>query len=206
MAKDALNRFANMLYEEANTEKKEMISDLEKRRDAQLSKADAKLKRQSDAAIRKGAAALKQQKRLSLTRREMELHKALLKNRVRAFDEVFEKVTENVRAFAATDAYADFFKQRFDAAYRALADTAAKHGDAAEDAVSMRCIVMPRDEALAKKLLTAQNLTVVQSEDDFIGGFILENTANMQMIDCTLAAGIEEQKDLFYENSGLIME
>ena len=36
MAKDALNRFANMLYEEANTEKKEMISDLEKRRDAQL--------------------------------------------------------------------------------------------------------------------------------------------------------------------------
>ena len=33
MAKDALNRFANMLYEEANTEKKEMISDLEKRRD-----------------------------------------------------------------------------------------------------------------------------------------------------------------------------
>ena len=56
MAKDALNRFANMLYEEANTEKKEMISDLEKRRDAQLSKADAKLKRQSDAAIRKGAA------------------------------------------------------------------------------------------------------------------------------------------------------
>ena len=115
-------------------------------------------------------------------------------------------MTENVRAFAATDAYADFFKQRFDAAYRALADTAAKTGDAAEDAVSMRCIVMPRDEALAKKLLTAQNLTVVQSEDDFIGGFILENTANMQMIDCTLAAGIEEQKDLFYENSGLIME
>lgn len=206
MAKDALNRFANMLYEEANTEKKELISDLKKRRDAQLKKADAKLKRQSDAAIRKGAAALKQQKRLSLTRREMELHKALLKNRVRAFDEVFEKVTENVRDFVTTDAYAGFFKQRFDAAYRTLSDMTAKHGGAAEDAVSMRCIVMPRDEALAKKLLTAPNLTIVQSEDDFIGGFILENTTSMQMIDCTLAARIDEQKDLFYENSGLIME
>lgn len=196
MAKDALNHFANILLEEASAQKKELLSELESKRNACLKKTDAKLKEKAKAEIRKGTIALKLQKQLSLTRRETELHKALLQNRQRTFDEVFAKVEENARAFAKTPSYTDFLKTLFQEAVLKLQS----------DSAPMRCCVMPQDMTLAKEIFSAPNLEILPSDQDFIGGFTLENTALKRFVDCTLAARIQEQKNAFYETSGLIIE
>lgn len=196
MAKDALNNFANMLLKEASDQKKETVAKLEAERDRRLKEADERLSRRFDREVKAGIADMEQQMRLSLTRREIDLHKALLQNRQRTFENVFDAVIKNIRDFTQTPEYEGFLTKEFD---QAAACFTAGSGE-------LICTVMPGDKALAEKLFRHPDLTLQCAERDFIGGFTLESRRLHYFADCTLESRIEEQKQAFFANSGLIIE
>ena len=196
MAKDALNNFANILLKEASDQKKETVAKLEAERDRRLKEADERLSRRFDREVKAGLAAMEQQMRLSLTRREIDLHKALLQNRQRTFEAVFAAVTKNIRDFTKTPEYREFLEQEFS---QASAYFSAGSGE-------LICTVMPGDKSLAEKLFRLPDLTIHCAERDFIGGFTLENPGLHYFADCTLESRIEEQKQAFFASSGLIIE
>lgn len=196
MAKDALNHFANVLLQEASEQKKQTIEKLEAKRSEQIKQAEHMLKQQFDQKIEAGLADVKQQLQLSLTRREVELHKMLLKNRQKAFEAVFSAVTENVRRFTKTPEYKDFFQKEF-------AQISSYFEEKTGENI---CTVMEQDQELAKQLIKLPNLTIQLSPQDFIGGFTLENSQLHYFADCTLKNRIEKQKEIFYQTSGLIID
>lgn len=195
MSKDALNNFANILLKEASDKKKETAARLDKERKEKLKAADTKLNLRFEQQVKLGIAEMQQQMRLSLTRREMDLHKALLQNRQRTFDAVFSAVTENIRAFTQTPGYEDFMKQEFSAAITLFS----------QSDNNLVCTVMKKDIELAEKLFCVSGLTIVSTEKDFIGGFTLEHPTLHRFADCTLESRIEMQKQNFLTKSDLII-
>lgn len=192
---NALNNFANILLQEASTQKQEVLTQLKQDWETRLSQADKRLQRQLKQEVKDGQAALEHEMRLSLTRRETELHRALLQNRQKAFEQVFAAVTENVRAFTQGPDYEAFLTREFQAAAPAF-----------QEGGRVVCTVMAQDMPLAEKLFRLPGLELTPARLDIIGGFTLESDQLRRFADCTLANRIEAQKQAFYGQSGLILD
>lgn len=196
MAQDALTRFSEALINEASDQKLDIIKDLQTQRTQKLEDAKIKMTKEAEARIVKAQAKLEIEKRLTLSTRETEMHQSLIQNRTRLMNEVFDAVVENIRAYVKTPAYTDFLRRELHGA----ADSFRPAGTV--------CTFLKGDKDLLAELCEKENLSVTfqESTEDFLGGFRLENEDLKLGLDCTLLSRLTEQKQVFYETSGLIIE
>ena len=196
MAKDRLSQFANVLIEEADAKRNKIEEELRKKKNQRLKQEDERLNIYFDSAIKSGKAELEHQKHLYLTRREEELHKTLLQNRQKTFNHVFDEVKNNVKAFTKTPEYEKMMITEFK-------DASSYFKREQGETI---CTVMQCDLEFVKKNFVFPEIIFNCSEQDFLGGFTLENAALRLFADCTLASKIEEQKKIFYKTSDLIFD
>ena len=196
MAKDSLNNFANILLQEAKDQRASELAKLEDQRILALKHADEVCKQRLEHAIHNGASDLAYQRRKTLTQREMELKRSLLQTRQSLCEELFTDVEQQVRAFTKTEKYQVFLQQAWN-----QAEPYFRKGSG-----EVICTVMESDIKLAKELFQMPALKLVAADNDFIGGFLLENTSLRLFVDCTLLTRIAEQKEQFGKTSALLLE
>lgn len=193
MVNDSLTKFANTLYAEATEEKTRIEKQLLEERKAALSKCDAELEEKFNREVEKFRSLMENEKRLTISRREVELMTELRRIRQDAANEVMCRVEKLLHDFVQGDGYEDYLSRE-----AAVADMFASGKTV--------CTARDCDRELLKKLLPIANLEFETAGDDIIGGFILKNTELGLMADCTLKNKLEENKELFLEISGLVID
>lgn len=193
MVNDSLTKFANTLYAEAIEEKTRIEKQVREEKEAALAKCDAELEEKFRREVEKFRSLMENEKRLTLSRREVELMTELRRIRQAAADEVIANVEKRLCDFVQGDGYADYLSRE-----AAAADMFASGKTV--------CAARECDRKLLNKLLTIDGLEFETASDDIIGGFILKNTELGLMADCTLRNKLEENKELFLEISGLVID
>ncbi|MEG1441898.1 MAG: hypothetical protein RSC29_04485 [Oscillospiraceae bacterium] len=195
MATDALTRFSESLLTEANKTRQTLISDLENDRKKRLSDENTNIMATCKHRVKIAKFKLMAEQRMTISSRQNELNASMIENRTRFFNEIFTEVTKNIREFVKSDKYENYISAEF-----------AKYSKDFSDGTTV-CTVMTADLYIIKKLCTLKNVEFKTTDDtEFVGGFTLENQQLKLFADCTFKDKIEEQKKIFYENGGLIIE
>lgn len=194
MAQDALTRFSEALIQEASAQKHDVETALQEERRRRLDAAKQQLAAETEKQLHMTQAKLERELQLSVSTHEHELHKALVENRSRVVEEIFDAVTENLRAFKQSPEYAAYFEKQAKQALKPFADAA------------VRCTVLAEDQELAQRVFSGVQADIVPAQEDFIGGFTLESEALHLFADYTLREKLEAEKERFCETSGLILD
>ena len=194
MANDSLTKFANVLYAEALDDKKKVADRLKQERADVLAQKDAELEARYKREVDKCRSDVRHEVRLAVSKREAELSKILRLNRAKAADEVFAAAAERLSEFAAGEKYEEYLKREID-------EIRGEFGDGAAVCSARAC-----DFDLLRRLLPMKELDFKEVSGEIIGGFTLESAALGIFADCTLKARLEEQKERFFEISGLVID
>lgn len=194
MPKDSLTKFANILYNEALEEKERVSKKLQAERERTLAEADEELKSIFKRKLQSYRSGLEYELRLSLSRREAELAKTLRQNRARVADEVFAEATKRLIAFTKEAAYEKFLTDEF------------KGVSASFTKSKTVCSAKSCDVELIRRLCPIENIEIETADDEIIGGFTLKNISLGIFADCTLRTKLEEEKNVFFQTSGLAID
>ncbi len=193
MAADALTKFSTAVLNEAGERQKELIRQLEQEKEQRLAQKEKDLSRWKTKTIAAGTEKLKRDTTLSVSKHRADLKKTLYDSRNKITESVFLEVEKNVRAFIDTPEYEEYLRQMLEGETEIFA------------CGETICTARAEDLEQLKSLLAGKNVVFAESTTDILGGFILKNTTAKLYADCTLLARIEEQKQWFYENSGMIV-
>lgn len=193
MVNDSLTKFANTLYAEAIEEKTKVQKRLEEERKEALAECDARLEERFEREMKKFRSATENERRLTLSRREVELMTELRRIRQSAADEVIDKTEEKLREFTKSEEYTKYLTKE--------AEVAEMFTSGATVCYANEC-----DFEILKKIIKVDNMDFEKASGDIIGGFVLKNSELGLLADCTLKSRLEERKELFLEISGLVIE
>lgn len=175
--RDAILEEVKMLEEQAEKQMKE-----EAKRDAELQM------NQELAEITSNASA-------EISESHSERTKKLIEKRDEYVALVFKQAKEKLVEFVNSDAYKSFMLKKVEKA-------------ASYKLNNSVLLLRKEDLALKDELVKAYGLPVTVETTDTItiGGFIIENKADKLVINESLDTALENQKDWFYKNSGLIIK
>lgn len=193
MAADALTKFSSAVLNEAGERQKELIRQLEQEKKQRLAQKEKELARRKQKAISSGMEKLKHDTAFSVARHRADLKKNLYLSRDKIAEGVFREVEENVRAFVGGAEYETYLRR--------LAEEESELFVQGETV----CTARKEDLERLKSLLAGKNVVFEETSEDIIGGFVLKNVSAKLYADCTLRMRLEEQKQWFYENSGMIV-
>lgn len=193
MAADALTKFSSAVLNEAGERQKELIRQLEQEKEQRLAQKEKELARRKQKAISSGMEKLKHDTAFSVARHRADLKKNLYLSRDKIAERVFREVEENVRAFVGGAEYETYLRR--------LTEVESELFVQGETV----CTARKEDLERLKFLLAGKNVVFEETSEDIIGGFVLKNVSAKLYADCTLRTRLEEQKQWFYENSGMIV-
>lgn len=192
MVNDSLTKFANTLYAEAIEEKTKVQKRLEEEREEALAECDARLEERFEREMKKFRSATENERRLTLSRREVELMTELRRIRQSAADEVIDKTEKKLREFTKGEEYTKYLIKEAEVTEMFTSGTTV-------------CYANECDFEILKRIIKVDNIDFEKANGDIIGGFVLRNSELGLLADCTLKSRLEERKELFLEISGLVI-
>lgn len=189
-----------MMMEKAQSEKQAMLDEIEKSRTEKLEAVKDRALQDAYDLIQEQSGDINVQAVSSLSQKEMELRHRLVSKRDELAERVFQDAREQLKAFAAGDAYIPYLKNML-----GKAAASGLFGDVKEETLLR---VSLRDMEHQSVIREAFGLPCRIAADDAIrlGGFIAENTGKGLALDETLDRRLEEQKQWFSRHSGFTVD
>lgn len=180
---------------EARNDEKSILDEVKALEEEAYESMKAEAKRDADLKLKQEVEEMTSNASTEISESHIERTKKLIEKRDGYVKVIFEKAREKLLAFTKTKDYVSFMKKKI--------QTIADNFD--ENSVMF---VAKQDLAMKDEWIKAfgKNINVVVSEDILIGGFIVENKESHLVVDETLDFALDNQKEWFNKNSGLIIK
>lgn len=190
---EKLNHFSSNVLRKASLQREEMLEQMRKKEKGILEQKELEFLEEAYEKIQDSVASIQKEHMEQRARLQNECKTALLKERQKIFDSVFAEVEQRLSAFCQSGEYAAWLKEKAETACR----------DALEG--DRICYIDRRDEAYRSQIQQAVGFAVELSDEELIGGCIVKNRSRNVIIDNSIRALLEEQKQEFVRTCGLGM-
>lgn len=183
------------IEKESQREVSKILEEVKAMENDALTSMQSEAKKDADLRLKQELDEMQSQASSEISESHSERTKKLIEKRDEYVKDIFAKAKEQLVAFASSEDYKNFMI--------AKAKEASK--EALEDSV---LYVRKEDLGLAEDLKKAygHKIDVEESKEVVIGGFIIENKTSALVLNETLEFALENQKDWFNKNSGLIIK
>ena len=180
---------------QAKNEEKAILDEVKALEDEAYESMRAEAKRDADLKLKQEEEEMSSNASAEISESHIERTKKLIEKRDEYVKAIFEKAHEELVAFTKSADYASFMESKIK-----------KVADDFKDSHSIM-YVSAKDLAKKADLVKAfgQDIDVEASDDITIGGFIIENKESSLVVDETLDFALNNQKEWFNKNSGLII-
>ncbi|WP_154886505.1 V-type ATP synthase subunit E [Longibaculum muris] len=180
---------------QAKNEEKAILDEVKALEDEAYESMRAEAKRDADLKLKQEEEEMSSNASAEISESHIERTKKLIEKRDEYVKAIFEKAHEELVAFTKSADYASFMESKIK-----------KVADDFKDSHSIM-YVSAKDLAMKADLVKAfgQDINVEASDDITIGGFIIENKESSLVVDETLDFALNNQKEWFNKNSGLII-
>lgn len=180
---------------QAKSEEKAILDEVKALEDEAYESMKAEAKKDADLRLKQEEEEMSSNASAEISESHIERTKKLIEKRDEYVKAVFDQAKAELTAFTDSDDYLPFMNAKIQ-----------KVADDFKDTESTM-YVAKKDLALKADLIKAfgQDIKVEASEDITIGGFIIENKKDALVVDETLDFALNNQKEWFIKNSGLII-
>ncbi len=181
---------------QAKNEEKSILDEVKALEDEAYESMKAEAKRDADLKLKQEEEEMSSNASAEISESHIERTKKLIEKRDEYVKDIFTKARNELIAFSESKDYASFMK--------------AKIEKVAADFTGERAVmyVASKDLAMEKELVKAfgHDIKVEANDDITIGGFIIEDKESSLVVDETLDFALDNQKEWFNKNSGLIIK
>lgn len=180
---------------QAKSEEQAILNEVKALEDEAYESMKAEAKKDADLKLKQEEEEMSSNASAEISESHIERTKKLIEKRDEYVKNIFDKAREELKAFVKSDDYLSFMEAKIK-----------KVADDFKDQQSTM-YVSQDDLAIKADLIKAfgSDIDVQASDDITIGGFILENKASSLVVDETLDFALNNQKEWFNKNSGLII-
>lgn len=180
---------------QAKSEEQAILNEVKALEDEAYESMKVEAKKDADLKLKQEEEEMSSNASAEISESHIERTKKLIEKRDEYVKNIFDKAREELKAFVKSDDYLPFMEAKIK-----------KVADDFKDQQSTM-YVSQDDLAIKADLIKAfgSDIDVQASDDITIGGFILENKASSLVVDETLDFALNNQKEWFNKNSGLII-
>ena len=181
---------------QAHAEEQQILDEVKALEDEAYESMRAEAKKDADLKLKQEEEEMSSNASAEISESHIERTKKLIEKRDEYVKAVFDKAREELVAFTKSAEYKSFMIDKVKKATNEF------------NYPNSIMYVSKTDLALEKDLIKAfgQDIQVEASDDILIGGFTIENKESSLVIDETLDFALENQKEWFNKNSGLIIK
>lgn len=188
---EKLNHFSSNVLRKASLQREEMLEQMRKKEKGILEQKELEFLEEAYEKIQENVASIQKEHMEQRARLQNDCKTALLKERQEIFDSVFSEVEQKLSAFCQSGEYFAWLKKKAEQSFR----------DALEG--DKICYIDRRDKAHRDSLQQSTGFVVELSDEDLVGGCIVKNRTLNVIVDNSIRALLEEQKQEFVRTSGL---
>ncbi len=180
---------------QAKSEEQAILNEVKALEDEAYESMKAEAKRDADLKLKQEEEEMSSNASAEISESHIERTKKLIEKRDEYVKNIFDQARDELKAFVKSDEYLPFVEAKIK-----------KVADDFKDSKSIMYVShedFKNKDAFVKAFGT--DIEVQASDDIQIGGFILENKASSLVVDETLDFALNNQKDWFNKNSGLII-
>lgn len=180
---------------QAKSEEQAILNEVKALEDEAYESMKAEAKRDADLKLKQEEEEMSSNASAEISESHIERTKKLIEKRDEYVKNIFDQARDELKAFVKSDEYFPFVEAKIK-----------KVADDFKDSKSIMYVShddFKNKDAFVKAFGT--DIEVQASDDIQIGGFILENKASSLVVDETLDFALNNQKDWFNKNSGLII-
>ena len=180
---------------QAKSEEQAILNEVKALEDEAYESMKAEAKRDADLKLKQEEEEMSSNASAEISESHIERTKKLIEKRDEYVKNIFDQARDELKAFVKSDEYLPFVEAKIQRVAENFKDSKSIMYVSHDD--------FKNKDAFVKAFGTDIE---VQASDDFqIGGFILENKASSLVVDETLDFALNNQKDWFNKNSGLII-
>ncbi len=180
---------------QAKSEEQAILNEVKALEDEAYESMKAEAKRDADLKLKQEEEEMSSNASAEISESHIERTKKLIEKRDEYVKNIFDQARDELRAFVKSDEYFPFVEAKIQRVAENFKDSKSIMYVSHDD--------FKNKDAFVKAFGT--DIEVQASDDIQIGGFILENKASSLVVDETLDFALNNQKDWFNKNSGLII-
>ena len=179
----------------ANLEEEKILDEAKRLEEEAYNQIKAEAKKDAEALLAKELVEISSNASVEASSSQEEKTKKLVEKRDEYVKNIFDQARDELKAFVKSDEYLPFVEAKIQRVAENFKDSKSIMYVSHDD--------FKNKDAFVKAFGT--DIEVQASDDIQIGGFILENKASSLVVDETLDFALNNQKDWFNKNSGLII-
>ena len=180
---------------QAESEEQAILNEVKALEDEAYESMKAEAKRDADLKLKQEEEEMSSNASAEISESHIERTKKLIEKRDEYVKNIFDQARDELKAFVKSDEYFPFVEAKIQRVAENFKDSKSIMYVSHDD--------FKNKDAFVKAFGT--DIEVQASDDIQIGGFILENKASSLVVDETLDFALNNQKDWFNKNSGLII-
>ena len=180
---------------QAKSEEQAILNEVKALEDEAYESMKAEAKRDADLKLKQEEEEMSSNASAEISESHIERTKKLIEKRDEYVKNIFDQARDELKAFVKSDEYFPFVEAKIKKVAADFKDSKSIMYVSHDD--------FKNKDAFVKAFGT--DIEVQASDDIQIGGFILENKASSLVVDETLDFALNNQKDWFNKNSGLII-
>ncbi|OUQ74794.1 MULTISPECIES: V-type ATP synthase subunit E [Massilimicrobiota] len=180
---------------QAKSEEQAILNEVKALEDEAYESMKAEAKRDADLKLKQEEEEMSSNASAEISESHIERTKKLIEKRDEYVKNIFDQARDELKAFVKSDEYFPFVEAKIQRVAENFKDSKSIMYVSHDD--------FKNKDAFVKAFGT--DIEVQASDDIQIGGFILENKASSLVVDETLDFALNNQKDWFNKNSGLII-
>ncbi|WP_198543808.1 V-type ATP synthase subunit E [Petroclostridium xylanilyticum] len=192
---DKLDNFARIVMREAAEKRVQIIESIRENRLKVLEQKELEFLEQAYLTIQKEIRRIHKEKNEMISRASMESKKMLLQKREEIIDEIFSNIHQKVIEFIRTPGYLTFLSDSIKEGCKITGD--------GEIVVYINRTDVHLIDRIKENL--GFNMEIQVEQTDIIGGCKIFNKTKNILVDNSLAAKIQQQREQFLEISGLVI-
>ncbi len=198
---EKLSKFMIAIDGYAKEQHDKIMREIEAQTEVELEKAEKEFRAEAYRSIQKKTVEIRGMISRELANKELEGKKRLLGRRAEIENSVFEKAYAKLEEFTKTDAYKTYLRHAAADARKLFSP------DGEEPPAGTVIYIRDRDKKSSPLIKTAfgAECTVKVDPKISLGGIRAENQELCRTVNLTLDAALEEQREWFAQNSGLII-
>lgn len=181
---------------QAQREEKAILDEVKALEDEAYESMKVEAKKDADLKLKQEVDEMTSNASTEISESHIERTKKLIEKRDEYVKNIFLEAKEQLMTFTKSDEYLSFMKDKVEK----VKDHFGDH--------QLSLFVKKDDLSLAKQLVIAfeQDVQIAESNEIMIGGFIIEDRESSLVVNETLDFALENQKEWFNKNSGLIIK
>lgn len=180
---------------QAKSEEQAILNEVKALEDEAYESMKAEAKRDADLKLKQEEEEMSSNASAEISESHIERTKKLIEKRDEYVKNIFDQARDELKAFVKSDEYLPFVEAKI--------QRVAENFKNSQSIMYVSHDDFKNKDAFVKAFGT--DIEVQASDDIQIGGFILENKASSLVVDETLDFALNNQKDWFNKNSGLII-